>query len=466
MELRIVVIGSGPGGYAAVLEAARRGARVSLIERDAVGGTCLNWGCIPTKTWKSAAELAERLVRAEEFGVIIPGAPAIDLSRLLARKNMVVETLRKGMLNRLREAGVQFLTGEASVPDPRTVRVRRPDGGTDEVSGDRLILAPGSSPAGCSAFPFDSARILSTNDALNLLKIPASVLIIGGGVNGCEFASILAAFGSRVTIVEALPRLLPMEAIDADTSHVVAREMKKRGIAVLLGRVVESAVSVEDRVRAVIAPAGSTLGEPVETVFDLVLVTVGRRPCCAGMGLEHAGVRVDGAGWIEANDRMETSVPGVYAVGDALGPSRVMLAHAASAEGTVAAVNALGGIMVMDYRAVPFAVFTSPEAAGVGLTEAQARAADPDTRAQTFFFRALGRAQAAGELAGHVKIVSDAAGKILGVHIVGAHASELIAEGTFALRMGATVEDLVTTIHAHPTFSEAVQEAARTFTVP
>ena len=460
MEVRITVIGSGPGGYAAALEAARRGARVTLVERGEIGGTCLNRGCIPTKTWRTAAEYAERFHRAGEFGVIVNGAAAIDLPRLLAKKDAVVDTLRKGMLYRLSDAGVRFVTGEATLLDSRTIRIRQPDGKTGEVCGDRLILSPGSSHAGCSAFPFDGIRILSTNDALNLTKIPTTVLIGGGGVNGCEFASILAALGAKVTVAEALPRLLPIHAVDADTSAVVAKEMKKRGIAVFLNRVVESAVPFEGGVRVVLAPADSTRGEPAEMVVDQVLVAVGRRPSCAKTVLEHIGIRTDGAGWIEVNTRMETSIPGVYAVGDALGPARPMLAHTASAEGAVAAACALGGGEVMDYRAVPFAAYTLPEAAGVGLTESQALETHPDSRAHTFHFRALGRALTAGEIAGHVKIVSDAGRRILGVHIVGPHAAELIAEGALALRTGATVHDLATVIHAHPTFSEAVMEAA------
>ena len=460
MELRITVIGSGPGGYSAALEAARRGARVTLIERDEVGGTCLNRGCIPTKTWKTAADILGDRRRAAEFGIIIHDGVGIDMGRLLSKKQAVVKTLGNGMLGMLRKGGVRFVLGEAHVQNSCIIRVRRPDGGMEELPADRLILAPGSSPAGCYAFPFDGSRILSTNDAVNLAKVPVSVLIVGGGVNGCEFASILAALGSKVTVAEALPRLLPLDAVDGDTSREIEREMKKRGISVLLNRVVESVVPFEDGVRAVLAPADSTRGEPVETVIELVLVAVGRRPCCAGMGLDRIGIRADGAGWIEANTRMETNVPGVYAVGDALGPSRAMLAHVASVEGVIAAVNALGGRAVMDYRTVPVAVFTSPEAAGVGMTEAQALAADPDARAHTFFFLALGKAHASGETGGHVKIVSDSGGKILGVHIVGPHATDLIAEGALAVKMGATVEDLASTIHAHPTLAEAVMEAA------
>jgi dihydrolipoamide dehydrogenase len=466
MALRITVIGSGPGGFAAAIEGARRGAQVTLIERDSIGGTCLNRGCIPTKTWKNASRFIERLGNAEEFKPM--AGVKMDLAVFLARKNTVVESLRKGMLSQLGGAGVRILEGGAEILDTRTVSVRLRNGTTEQVIGDRLILAVGSSPAGCAAFPFDRAGILSTDDAVNLDHIPESILIVGGGVNGCEFASILSAFGTRVTMVEALPRILPMEGVEADTSRVIGREMKKKGIAVITGHRVLAATPCGGSVHTTLAPspdpsAGPSAGSPQEIDTETMLVTLGRCPAGPGPGLERIGAELDKAGWIAVNDRMETKIPGVYAVGDMLGPSRMMFAYTATAEGMVAAANALGDHEEMNYRAVPFAVFTTPEAAGVGLTEAQARALDPDAGSNIFPIRALGMAQAAGETAGQIKIVSDRGGKVLGVHIVGAHASELIAEGALALRMGATVRDLAAAIHIHPSFSEGIGEAARAF---
>jgi dihydrolipoamide dehydrogenase len=460
VEPHIVVIGSGPGGFAAAVECAELGARVTLVDRDSIGGTCLNRGCIPSKTWRTAADLADRFRRSHEFGVIPPGQPSIDLVRLVAKKNAVVDTLRKGMHDRLRGAGVRFVKGEAFLTDPRTVHATGSDGTIENLAADRIVLAMGTIPANIPAFPFDGERILSTDHVLDLAKLPRTALVIGGGVNGCEFASMLAALGAKVTVVEAMPRLLPVDTVDADTSAVLAREMKKHGIAVMTERMVESVTAAGEGVRAVVVPAGKAPGEPAVIDADIVLVTVGRRPCTAGIGLEQAGIAVDRAGWVGADDRMETNVPGVYAIGDILGPSRIMLAHVASAEGIAAAANALGGHEKMEYRAVPFAAYTMPEAAGVGLTEAHAREADPMTHAHTFHFRALGKTLAAGELAGHVKIVANSRGIITGVHIIGPHASELIAEGTLAVSAGATVAELAAVIHAHPSFSEAVMEAS------
>lgn len=463
---RIAIIGAGPGGYVAAIEAARLGAVVTVIEREEVGGTCLNWGCIPTKTWKTAAGYADTVRMAGEYGVITHGEAEIDLRRLLARKRTVVEIQRKGIYSLFRKHGVRYLEGKGIVAGSHLVRVERLDGAVEDVAADRLILAAGSSPLPLAGIPFDRSRIISTNEAVNLAAIPGSVLIVGGGVNGCEFASIFSALGAKVTIVEALPRLLPLSSIDADSAVIVGREMKKRKIAVLLNRIVEE-VSVKDgKTEARIVSAardvepGSHTVNPVLVEADMVLVAAGRKPNTEGMGLETLGLETDPAGWIAANERMETNIPDVYSVGDMLGPQRPMLAHVASAEGVTAARNAMGAWDAMDYTVIPAGVFTTPEAASVGLTEAQAREQGDGIRTSTIHLRVLGKAQAMGEIAGQVKIVADTGGKILGVHIVGAHATDLIAEGALALKMGATAEDLVSTIHAHPTLSEAFMEAA------
>jgi dihydrolipoamide dehydrogenase len=315
--------------------------------------------------------------------------------------------------------------------------------------------------------PFDGEKILSSDDAINLQEVPESILILGGGIIGCEFAFILNSLGSSVTMVEAMPRLIPMPSIDKDCSTIIQREMRKRKIHVFLNRTIERAESTSGRVRVTAGPSPSARNlkesekRPLLLEMDKMVVCIGRQPNTRGIGLDQLGLEMDAGKWIVANERMETNVPHAYAIGDVLGPSKIMLAHIASAEGVVAAENALGGNRRMNYDVVPTAVFTFPEVANVGQTEDQARASGFDVRADTFLFRTLGRAQAIGEIVGQVKIVSDTrTKKILGVHIVGPHAADLISEGTLAIKMGATVKDLAETIHAHPTLSEALMEAS------
>jgi len=467
MSTRITILGAGSGGYIAAIRAARLGAQVTLIERDNIGGACLNWGCIPTKTLKTTAELLENFRRARELGVEVDGEVRPNMARLMARKQEVIDNLATGILKILDSYKIQFMRGEGDVLGPTKVRVKGMDKSVVDVVSDKLILATGSRPLSIPTFPFDGERILSSDDAINLQEVPESILILGGGIIGCEFAFILNSLGSRVTVVEAMPRLMPMPSIDKDCSAVIQREMRKRKIQVLLNRTIENVELTKGRVQVTTAPSSfaqrlkESEKRPLLLEMDKMVVCIGRQPNTQGIGLDQLGLKMDTSGWIVANGRMETNVPNVYAVGDVLGPSKIMLAHVASTEGMVAAENALGGNGRMNYDLVPTAVFTFPEVANVGKTEDQARASGFDVRADTFLFRTLGKAQATGELAGQVKIISDTQTKrILGVHIVGAHAADLISEGTVAIKMGATVNDLAETIHAHPTFSEALMEAS------
>ena len=467
MPTRITILGAGPGGYVAAIRAAQLGAEVTLIEREKIGGTCLNWGCIPTKTLKTTADLLENLRRAPELGVDLDGRVRLNMGRLMARKQEVIEAQATGILKILKSYKVQYLQGDGRVLDPSRVRVETAARGTMEVVSDRLIVATGSRPMPIRAFPFDGKRILSSSHALDLQEVPEAILIVGGGVIGCEFAFIFSSLGSRVIVVEALSRSIPLPSVDPDCSIILQREMKKRKIQFHLNRTVEAAEIVGDRVRVTIGPSPMAQGlkerdrQPVLEEVDRVLVCIGREPVTQGMGLESLGLETDPRGWLVANERMETNVPKVYAIGDVLGPSKVMLAHVASAEGLVAVENGMGGDREMDYDAVPSAVFTSPEMACVGLTEDQARERGLGVKADTFLFRALGKAQAMGEIAGQVKVVADAhTGRIIGVHMIGPHATDLIAEGTLAIRMRATLDDVASTIHAHPTLSEALREVS------
>ena len=467
MTTKITIIGAGPGGYIAAVRAAQLGAEVTVIEQDNVGGTCLNRGCIPSKIMKTTAEMLERFHRAQEFGITVNGNVYPDMQRLMARKQKVIEDQIKGILKLFDNHNIRYLKGHGYIKEPRLTTVKREDGKTFEAPWDRLILALGSEPLNIPLFPFDGKRIISSSEVLNLREIPESILIVGGGVIGCEFAFILASLGSIVTVVEAMSRVLPLPSVDEDCSRVLQREMKKRKIKFMVNRTVEKVEENGGKIRVTIGPSPFIRELKEKNIISLtvevdrVLVCVGRKPNTANAGLEKPGIKMDEKGWIIADERMETSVPGVYAVGDVLGPSRVMLAHVASTEGLAAAENALGGSRVMNYEVVPEAIFTMPEVANVGLTEAQARDRGYSVRSDSVLFRILGKAQVIGDIAGQAKIVSDSEnGRILGVHIVGPHATDLIAEGTLAVQVGCTVAELAGTIHAHPTLSEVMLEAS------
>ena len=469
MEKKLVVLGAGPGGYVAAIRAAQLGASVTLVERSHLGGTCLNQGCIPSKIMKTTAERLEMMTASVSFGLVLDGGVRLDLIALRERKERILQIQRKGIEGLLRRHGVKVARGNGRIVARGKVLVRGDDGTETTHEWDRLILATGSRPLEIPAFPFDGKRILSSDDALSIETIPRSLVIVGGGVIGCEFATIFSAFGSDVTIVEALDRLLPLPSVDADSSKVLQREMKKRRIKVRLRQVVERVEARETGLVVHLGPspfvpgANESPGTPLILEAEKILVCVGRTPNASGIGLETLGVEADAKGWIKADDRMKTNVDHVYAIGDTLGPAKVMLAHVASHEGIVAAENALGSAETMDYTVVPSAIFTSPEVAGVGLTEARAREEGKDIQTGIFLFRNLGKAQVIGEIAGQAKIVSEAgSGRILGVHLVGPHATDLISEGSLAIQTGCRVQDLARVIHPHPTLSEVMQEVAYT----
>lgn len=466
MSRKIVILGAGPGGYVAAVRAAQLGAEVTIVEADNVGGTCLNWGCIPSKVMITTANLLESFRRAGEYGVQVDGDARLDIAALMARKRAVVQAQAKGILGLLRHHRVQYINGFGRLKGPGLAVVRT-EGGEEEIPWDRLILATGTQPFELPSLPFDGERILSSNHALNLKSVPETVLIVGGGVIGCEFAFLLSALGAEVIVVEALPRLLPLPSVDESCSKVLQREMKKRKIGFFTNRTADAFEEDGHRLRVTLGsspflknPSGREK-EPVTVAVDRVLVCIGRKANTDGIGLASMGILTDGKGWIPVDERMETAAPGVYAIGDVLGPSKVMLAHVASTEGIVAAENAMGGRRSMDYSVVPGAIFTSPEVANVGQSESQARRKGRNVRADSVLFRNLGKAQVVGEIAGEAKIVSDAGtGEILGVHIVGPHATDLIAEAALAMRMGASVRDIAETIHAHPTLAEINMECA------
>ncbi|MFH1347609.1 MAG: dihydrolipoyl dehydrogenase [Candidatus Margulisiibacteriota bacterium] len=416
----IIVIGGGPGGYVAAIRAAQLGAKVALIEKDKIGGTCLNRGCIPTKAIIACTNLYEKIQRAENFG-ISTGTASIDLKTVIDRKNRIVEKIVKGVEFLLEKNKVEVIKGIGKVLEPRKVEIELSTGDSRLVTGDKIILATGSSPAQLPNIEFDGQQFLSSEQALELIEIPKKINIVGGGVIGVEFAAIFSALGSEVTIYEALPEIL--SGTDDEIIAYIKRVFKRRKINVITNSPFDPSKAAEKN-----------------------LICVGRTPNLAG--LEN----------IKVNDKMETSLPGIYAVGDMV--SKKMLAHVAYEQGEIAAENAMGGNKTFNYDFVPSAIFTYPEIGTVGLTEKEAGEEYQNIRVGKFPFAALGIAQAKGEIEGFIKVVANENGKLLGVHILGPDATNLIGAATIALRNGLKIDQLAETFQAHPSYPEGLHEAA------
>ena len=453
----LAILGAGPGGYVAAIRAAQLGARVTVIENQALGGVCLNWGCIPSKALLSVVELGDKAKKAKDFGIQLGGPVTYDPAVMVARKNKVVSTLVKGIAMLFKTWNIEHVEGTGELLDARTIRVAKPDGAETRVVADGVIIATGSSWPNLSLFPIDGTQIITSKQALDLSRIPVSLLIVGGGVEGCEFASLYSGLGTQVTLVELVPRLLPLE--DEEISQMMERELKKRGVDIRTGVTVDQIVRQPDLVTA-------HLRDGLSLNVEQVLVSVGRGFNSRGIGLEKAGVQVGTRGEIVVNERMETNVPGVYAIGDVVG--KAMLAHVASAQGKVAVENFMGRPRTIDYDVIPTGIFTLPEIGRVGLTEQQARdrcvaaGKDPQQSVKVGRFRygGLGKAQATGDIQGLLKVVADAeSDRILGVHILGAHAADLVHEAALAMHLGATVSRVAEMIHAHPTLAEGLMEA-------
>jgi dihydrolipoamide dehydrogenase len=411
----------------------------------------LNAGCIPSKALLSVVDLGEKAKKAAALGLTNSGQIGYDLARMVARKNKVVEGLVKGIGTLFKAWGIEHLVGAGEFLDARTIRVVRTDGGEQRIQADALVVATGSSWPNLPLFPVDGRVIITSKEALDLSQAPASLLIIGAGVEGCEFAALYSGLGTTVTMVEMMPRILPLE--DEEIAAYLDRELKSRGVTIRTGTTVEKLERAGNAVTA-------RLKDGQAVTAACVLVSVGRGFNSKGIGLEKIGVRLGGRGEIDVNARLETNVPGVYAIGDVTG--RSMLAHVASAQGKVAVENALGHARDMDYNVIPAGIFTLPEIGRVGVTEQQARERhSTELKVGRFRHSALGKAHAVGDTTGVFKIVSDgASGKVLGIHIIGAHAADLVHEGAMAMQMGAKASDIADMIHAHPTLSEGMMEAA------
>jgi dihydrolipoamide dehydrogenase len=449
----VLVLGGGPGGYAAALYGAAAGRSVTLVEEGRVGGTCLHRGCIPAKELLQTAEVLRTVRGAKAFGIGVD-APTIDLGVSVARKQQVVDRLTKGLEQLLAGRSVTIVPGRGEVVDAaaHTVRV-----GDTTLSGESLILSTGSSPRALPGLPFDGERVLSSDHVLDRTTIPASAIVIGGGAIGCEFASFLADVGSRVTILEAMPGILP--GVDAEAAAIVGRLFKRRKVAVHTGVTVSEGRVTDSGVEITYADGTDTTTIEAE----VVVVSVGRTPRSAGIGLEGSGVAIDGRGFVEVDGRMRTAVPGVYAIGD-LAPTPA-LAHVAFAEAIVAIKDICGEEPEpIDYSRIPWGIYCHPEVAFCGPTEEAARAAGHDVVTSVHRFAGNSRAQIMGEADGLVKVVATADGTILGVHIVGPWATELLAPGYLAVNWEATVGDLATLIQPHPTLGELFGESVLALT--
>ena len=458
MPKHIIIIGAGPGGYVAAIRAAQLGARVTVVENQALGGVCLNWGCIPSKALLSVVELGDKAKKATDFGLTLQGAVGYDLARMVARKNKVVDGLVKGIATLFKTWGIQHIEGTGEIVENRTVKIAKRDGTEERLEGEAIIIATGSSWPNLPMFPIDGRQIITSKEALDTTSIPDSLLIVGGGVEGCEFAALYSGMGTQVTVIELLPHILPLE--DEEMSSMMARELTKRGVTIQTGTTVEKIERGGAGVKAILKD-----GTGLEA--EKLLVSVGRGFNTKGIGLEKVGVQLGRRGEILVNSRMETNVPGIYAIGDVVG--KAMLAHVASAQGKVAVENVLEHPREIDYRVVPAGIFTLPEIGRVGLTERQAREEaqahgdNPETAIKVGRFRyaGLGKAQGTGDTTGLFKIVSDTkTDEILGAHIMGAHATDVVHEIALAMQLRAKVSDIAEMIHAHPTFSEGIMESA------
>ncbi len=445
-ERDIVVIGGGPAGYVAAIHASHLGAKVAVVEKDKLGGTCLNRGCIPTKALARSAEVLLETRKAKGFGIEADSI-RIDFSGIMAHKSKSVNQLVSGVEQLMKANKIRVCRGEGQILSPHLVKVN-----DEEIATRKLIIATGSESTPLPVPGADLAGVLTTDGILELTELPESLVVIGGSHVGVEFASIFNALGTKVTIVKRRP--LRLEPVDEEIGRRFAQTLPRQGIEVKIG----AAVKAVEKKGAVLRVVWDTPEGEQRVEAQTVLMATGRAPYTNGLTLSELGIQTD-RGAIKVNEYLETNIKDVYAIGDVLGKN--MLAHVASYEGEVAVENALGRSRQADYRAVPNCVFSHPEIAGVGITEEQARNGGIPYEVSKFPFAACGRAVTMGEMAGLVKMVCRADdGVVLGMHIMGPHASDLIAEGVLAIRLGLTAEDIVNTIHAHPTLSEAVRETA------
>jgi dihydrolipoamide dehydrogenase len=455
----VVVIGAGTGGYVAAIRAAQLGMKVAVVEKQkALGGTCLIWGCIPTKALLEHAHALKVVQHAKEWGVTIPaGTPSIDMGQVHGRKDKIVTGLTKGIEFLFKKNKIDWIKGTARLAGKGKVEVFEGDKQTLEAK--EIIVATGSTPRSVPGIEIDHKRIITSDEAIHLKEVPKSLVIMGSGAVGVEFGSIFRRFGSEVTIIELLPRLVPVE--DEAVSAELEKSFKKQGIKSLTGTKVTKATVTG---KGVDIEAQTPDGKTQTMSADILLVATGRGPVTTGLGAEEAGIQLE-KGYVRVDELYRTAVPNISAIGDVITlgkPGHPQLAHVSSAEGILVAERLAGrDVKPLNYDHVPGCTYCDPEIGSVGLTEAEAKSRGYEVRIGSFPFGVLGRAKMAGEGEGFVKIVADKKyDEVLGVHMIGPRSTELVAEATLALRLECTVEELIRTIHAHPTMSEAVGEAA------
>lgn len=445
--MKIAIIGGGPGGYVAAIKAAMLGADVTVIEKRRVGGTCLNVGCIPTKALLASSSMLNNIKEAKSFGINIDGGINIDFSSIMSRKDKIVNQLINGIEFLFEKRGINLINGFGKLIDKNNIEVTMEDGSKEVVNADRIILANGSVPVIPEMFPYDGKTVITSDELLSLQELPKSILIIGGGVIGCEIGQFLRTLGTEVTIVEMNEQLLPFE--DKDVAKQLQRQFKKDKIKVMTGVGVETCQVIDNQ-------AVATLSNGKQIKSQYALVAVGRKPNLNNSGIKELGIEID-KGKIVVNQNLETNIEGIYAIGDLI--DTPFLAHVASKEGIVAVENALGKSKVVDYTAVPRCVYTEPEVAAVGKTEKQLDAEGKKYNVGQFDFRALGKAQAIGNFQGFIKVIADENDVIIGASIVGPHATDLLTELSLAIHLKLTTEQVGDVIHAHPTLSEGLMEA-------
>ena len=451
----VVIIGSGPGGYVAAIRCAQLGFKTAIIEKySTLGGTCLNVGCIPSKALLASSHHYSDISHFAEHGIEVTGEVKVNLEKMIARKQAVVDQTCSGVKFLMDKNKITVLEGLGSFVDTTHVAVAKADGTSETIEGKNIIIATGSKPSNLPFIKLDKERIITSTEALKLKEVPKHLIIIGGGVIGIELGQVYLRLGAQVSVVEYLDRIIP--GMDASLSKELTKVLKKQGMKFYVSHKVKSVERTGD---GVVVQAENAKGETITLQGDYSLVSVGRRPYTDGLNADKAGIKITDRGMVEVNDHLQTSVSNIYAIGDVV--RGAMLAHKAEEEGTMVAEILAGQKPHIDYNLIPGVVYTWPEVAAVGQTEEQLKAAGVEYKAGSFPFKALGRARAGGDLDGFVKILADAkTDEVLGVHMIGARCADLIAEAVTAMEFKASAEDISRISHAHPTFAEAIKEAA------
>ncbi|MDY3470040.1 dihydrolipoyl dehydrogenase [Riemerella anatipestifer] len=454
-QFDVTVIGSGPGGYVAAIRCAQLGFKTAIIEKyPTLGGTCLNVGCIPSKALLDSSEHFENAKHNFANHGIVINEPKADLARMVERKNEVVEQTTKGINFLMDKNKITVFEGVGSFETATKIKVTKNDGSTESIESKYTIIATGSKPSSLPFISLDKERIITSTEALNLKEIPKHLVVIGGGVIGLELGSVYKRLGSEVTVVEYLDKIIP--GMDGSLSKELQKVLKKQGMKFMLSTAVSA---VERKGDTVVVTAKDKKGEEVNVEGDYCLVSVGRRPYTEGLGLENAGVDLDERGRVKVNDHLQTNVSNIYAIGDVV--KGAMLAHKAEEEGVFVAETLAGQKPHINYNLIPGVVYTWPEVAGVGKTEEQLKEEGVSYKIGSFPMRALGRSRASGDIDGLIKVLADEkTDEILGVHMIGARAADMIAEAVVAMEFRASAEDISRISHAHPTFTEAIKEAA------